>query len=248
MRGQHIRLNLLGGIMRIVIVEDDVIPANYLKKILELEGHEVIAMIASGVEAIEITKREKPDLIFMDVMLKDHISGAEAATRIHYAYPEILIVFLTAYSDKEMINYAVESEAFAYLLKPYRDQEILATLKLANARLATDKKPINDKKTFLENKIYLADGYIYDSQIKRLFLHDKEVALGSKALQLIELLCQNKHITLEVDVIIETLWDSPKSSQALRSLVHRIREATTQNIILNKNSFGYKIGLLEKHS
>lgn len=138
--------------MRIVIVEDDVIPANYLKKILELEGHEVIAMIASGVEAIEVAKREKPDLIFMDVMLKDHISGAEAATKIHYAYPEILIVFLTAYSDKEMIDYAVESEAFAYLLKPYRDQEILATLKLANARLATDKKPINDKKSLRKTK------------------------------------------------------------------------------------------------
>lgn len=248
MRGQHIRLNLLGEMMRILIVEDDVIPANYLKKILELEGHDVIAMITAGVEAIEVTKREKPDLIFMDVMLKDHISGAEAATKIHYTYPEILIVFLTAYSDKEMIDYAVESEAFAYLLKPYRDQEILAALKLANARLATDKKPINDKKISQENKIYLADGYIFDSQIKRLFLHDKEVALGFKALELIELLCQNKHITLEVDAIIETLWNSPKSSQALRSLVHRIREATTQNLILNKNSFGYKIGLTKKYS
>ena len=231
--------------MRILIVEDDVIPANYLKKILELEGYEVIGMVSRGVEAINVAKRKKPDLIFMDIMLKDHISGAEAAANIHYIYPEIIIVFLTAYSDKEMIEYAVESDAFAYLLKPYRDQEILATLKLAISKLAGKKKTlikaiVNDK-----TRIELVNGYVYDIQLDRIFLNNQEVALGTKALQLIQLLCKNKHITLEIDTILESLWDTPKTGQTLRSLIHRIRDSTTSDLIQNTNKFGYKIGLKE---
>ena len=232
--------------MRIMIVEDDIIPANYLKKVLQLEGFEVIAMVQRGAEAIEVAHIKKPDLIFMDVMLKDHISGAEAATEIHYAHPEIMIVFLTAYSDKEMIEYAVESEAFAYLLKPYRDKEIIATLELAKGKLHIQTNSAKDQTVQVEeHRIQLVDGYVYDSHLERLFLGAEEVILGSKALQLIRLLCQNRHITLEIDTIIESLWDTPKPSQTLRSLIHRVRESTTPDLIQNRSKFGYKIGLME---
>ena len=231
--------------MRIMIVEDDVIPANYLKKILEVEGYEVIAMISRGAQAIEVKKKEKPDLIFMDVMLKDHISGAEAATEIYYAYPEIMIVFLTAFSDKEMIEYAVESDAFAYLLKPYRDQEILATLVLAKAKLSTNKKHF-EKNIINNNKIKLVDGYVYDSQLNRLFLNNKEVMLSPKSLQLVQLLCNHKEITLEINTILEALWDLATPAQTLRSLIRRVRISTSENLIQNVNKFGYRIGLNDR--
>jgi len=162
--------------MKILIVEDDVIPANHLKKILELEGYEVIDMVATGVRAIEVAKKEKPDLIFMDVMLRDHISGAEAAREIFYSDPNIIIVFLTAYSDKEMIEFAVESDAFAYLLKPYRDKEILATLELAKAKLSTNKPLIIIDKDESNSKIELINGYVYDMKLDRLFLDNEEVS------------------------------------------------------------------------
>ncbi len=229
--------------MNIMIVEDDIVPANYLKKILESEGYNVVAMQTSGSGAITIAKQIKPDLIFMDIMLKDNISGAEAAREIHYLNPSILIVFLTAYSDKEMIEIAVESNAFAYLLKPYRDKEILATLELAKAKIdsknnstaiSTQKEPEN---------IELVNGYIYNTKLNRIFLNNQEVPLGNKALKLIKLLCTNRHITLEIETIIKEIWDTPKSGQTLRSLIHRIREATCYDLIQNSNKFGYKIGL-----
>jgi DNA-binding response OmpR family regulator len=229
--------------MQILIVEDEVIPANYLKKVLELEGYKIIGIIRKGAEAISMAKQKKPDVILMDIMLKDHISGAEAATQIHASLPEVMIIFLTAYSDEEMIDFAVESDAFAYLLKPYRDKEILATLELAKAKLFGKNKMEGIE--IDSSTIRLVDGYTYDTNSKRLFLDDKEINLGFKALKLIQLLCKNKHITLEIDMILHELWDSSTSGQTLRSLIHRIRTVTTPNLIQNTNKFGYRIGLKE---
>jgi len=229
--------------MKILIVEDELIPANYLKRVLIKEGYEVIAIAKRGDKAIELAKKENPDIIFMDIMLQDKISGADAAVEIHRLNPQIVIIFLTAFSDKEMIEFAVRSEAFAYLLKPYRDNEILATLQLAESKLKTTTyTEINSPKeaTILE----LVEGYRYNKKLQRVFLDDEEIELGPKALQLIKLLCENRNITLEIDEIMESLWDEPKPKQTLRSLIHRIRQMTSAELIQNVNKLGYRIGTL----
>jgi len=225
--------------MRILIVEDELIPANYLKKILTKEGYDVITITKRGDKAIELAKNEKPDIIFMDIMLQDNISGSDAALEIHQLNPQIIIIFLTAFSEKEMIKFAVNSEAFAYLLKPYRDNEILATLQLAEAKLKTNQ-PI--EKAQEPNILKLVDGYSYNKKLQRIFFNEKEVELGPKALQLIKLLCENRLITIEIDNIIENLWNEPKPKQTLRSLIHRIRQMTSSELIQNVNKFGYRIG------
>ena len=231
--------------MKILIVEDELIPANYLKRILEKESHEVLPIVQRGANAITEAKLQKPELIFMDIMLKDNISGADAAVAIHQNQPEIVIIFLTAFSDKEMIEFAIRSEAFAYLLKPYRDKEILATLQLAKAKIDTNKTTITTEETETNPEtIKLVGGYLYHKKLKRVFLEEKEIELGPKALQLIQLLCQNPKITIEIDDIMEQLWDEPKPKQTLRSLIHRIRQMTHPELIQNANKLGYKIGLL----
>jgi len=225
--------------MKILIVEDEAIPANYLKKVLTHEGYEVMQIVETGLGAIKIAHKESPDLILMDVMLQDHISGCDAALEISKKDPKILIVFLTAFSDKEMIDFAVASRAFGYLLKPYRDKEILATLELAKAHLGYNTPTLQD-----DNILALVDGYYYHTESQSLFYHSEEiVSCGPKALELISLLCKHKHYTVKINTIHETLWDIPRSQQTLRSLVHRIRENTSQNLIINISKVGYKIGL-----
>jgi DNA-binding response OmpR family regulator len=231
--------------MRILIVEDELIPANYLKKVLLNEGDEVIGIAKRGEQAITLAKSEQPDLIFMDVMLQDNISGADAAVEIHRHYPNILIIFLTAYSDKEMIEFAVRAEAFAYLLKPYRDNEILATLQLAKAKIESGVKAV-EVKAAEPDILELVDGYSYHKKLERLFYDNEEVELGPKALALIKLLCSQKNITFEIDEMIKLLWDEPKPKQTLRSLIHRVRQMTSSELIQNVNKFGYKIGLDNK--
>lgn len=228
--------------MKILIVEDESIPANYLKRVLLSEGYEVVGIAKKGEQAIALAKSEKPDLIFMDIMLQDNVSGADAAVAIHRFNPNVLIIFLTAYSDPEMIEFAVRAEAFAYLLKPYRDNEILATLQLAKAKIENiSTRSVVQKKEV--DVLELVDGYRYDKKVERIFYKGEEVELGPKALALIKLLCSEKNITFEIDEILETLWDVPKPKQTLRSLIHRIRQMTSPELIQNVNKFGYRIGL-----
>ena len=240
---------LKGQSVRVLIVEDEIIPANYLKKVLISEGYDVLPIVDTGKEALKVSKIEKPNIILMDVMLKDHISGCDVAFELSQYNPQILIIFLTAYSDKEMVDFAVESKAFGYLLKPYRDKEILATLALSKAQLAMSPlslSPLKTKVTKDHNRLALTDGYYYNFDTHTLFNDkEKEMPCGPKALELIALLCQHHNSTVTLETIMEVLWGKPIMLQTLRSLIHRIRKNISPNLIINVNKLGYKIGLKE---
>ncbi len=117
--------------LTVLIVEDSLVSAEYLKGILEDEDYNILDVVDTGRKAIQVAHQLKPDIVLMDIMLKDNISGAEAAVAIHQDAPDCKIIFITAYAEKEMIDYADESGAYGYLLKPYREKEILATIRLA---------------------------------------------------------------------------------------------------------------------
>ena len=227
--------------MNILIVENEVIPANYLTKMLTQEGYQVIDIVDTGADAIKMAKEHSFDLVLMDIMLNDSVSGCDAALEICKLRPKVMIVFLTAYSDKEMIEYAAKSCAFAYLLKPYRDKEILATMHLAKAKLDSNRFSISPQKDVY--KLVLADGYIFNTNTKLLYYKDELVNIGPKALKLIDLLCKNKNNFIYNEDIIDFLWHQNKSHQTLRSLIHRIRTKTSSNLIVSVSKLGYKIGL-----
>ncbi len=217
---------------RVLIVEDERIPANYLKKVLIKEGYDVVDTAVSGEEAIERTKTHRPDIILMDIMLEGALSGTEAALAIRRFAPEVIIVFLTAYSETQMLEMALESKAYAYLVKPYREKEIITTLKLA--MLGAKKEP----STALE----LVGGYRFERKSERLFLGDEEVPLGPVALRLLALLSHSPQSSVSIEQIMEHVWGSEVSQQTLRSLIHRIREQTHKELIVNVNKVGYRLG------
>lgn len=225
---------------RVLIVEDELIAAEFLKEILQNEGMDVIGIVDTGEEAIRTAVAQKPDIVLMDIMLRDHISGSEAAVEISRK-TETEIIFLTAYSDPEMIDYAVESQAAGYLSKPYNETEIIATLRLALARKR--KKPshdLQDRQT-PPSTVSLVDGYLFHTVHQRLLKEGKEVELGPKALKLIGLLCQHPDISVSNEQIMLHVWGEPVNDKTLRSLMFRIRSATSENLIKNISGSGYMI-------
>jgi DNA-binding response OmpR family regulator len=166
-------------------------------------------------------------------MLKGAMSGCEAAVQIHQNDSDAKIIFLTAYAEREMIDYAVDAHASAYLVKPYREEEILATMRLL---FVNKEKPVID-----EEKIPLKDGYIFNTKLHRLFKGNKEVQLGKKPLKLIEILALNKNVSVSNAQICTFIWGENKNDKTLRSLIHRIRTTIHQDIIQNINGLGYKI-------
>ena len=120
--------------MRILVAEDETIIRLDLKETLERAGFEVCGEARDGEEAVELAREEKPDLAVLDVKMP-RLDGIEAARRILDERP-IPIVMLTAYGHDEFVARAVEAGVFAYLVKPFRESDLLPAIQTAKARYA----------------------------------------------------------------------------------------------------------------
>ena len=118
--------------MKILIAEDETIIRMDLRSLLEAAGFEICAEARDGEEAVELARSEQPDLAVLDVKMP-RLDGIEAAKRILEERP-IPIVMLTAYGQEELVSRAVEAGVFGYLVKPFREQDLLPAIAAARAR------------------------------------------------------------------------------------------------------------------
>jgi response regulator NasT len=118
--------------VRILLAEDETIIRLDLRDVIERSGFEVCAEAKDGEEAVELARREEPDLAILDVKMP-RLDGIEAARRILDERP-IPIVMLTAYSQEELVSRAVEAGVFGYLVKPFREADLLPAIRAASAR------------------------------------------------------------------------------------------------------------------
>jgi response regulator NasT len=115
-----------------LIAEDETIIRLDLRGLLEGAGHEVCAEARDGVEAVELARAEEPDVALLDVKMP-RLDGIEAAKQILEERP-IPIVMLTAYGQDELVSRAIEAGVFGYLVKPFREADLLPAIQTARAR------------------------------------------------------------------------------------------------------------------
>jgi len=120
--------------LRILVAEDETIIRLDLRSVLESAGFEVCAEARDGEEAVRLAASERPDLAVLDVKMPG-LDGIEAARRI-LAERSIPIVMLTAYGQDELVSRAVEAGVFGYLVKPFRETDLLPAIQAAQARHA----------------------------------------------------------------------------------------------------------------
>jgi len=221
----------------VVIVEDELIAAEYLKEILLSCQFTVLDIIDSGKEALNRIPVLNPDIVLMDIMLKDHISGSEVALELKQRSPHIAIIFLTAYADNEMIEYAIESNSYGYLMKPYDEMGIITSLKIILARIEKDK----EIKQIPPSSIHITNELIFDLKIKRLFKNNQEVSLGIKSIALLEILCKQPNITVSIEHLCLKIWGEPKHASMLRTQISRTKKEIGTDVIHNVKGLGYKI-------
>ena len=124
---------------RILIVEDEKIIARGLSDVLVHLGYTVVAAVASGEEAIQKATDLHPDLVLMDIVLKGRMDGIEAARQIRDCL-DIPSIFLTAYSEDEIVQRAKITEPFGFILKPFQVRELHATIQMALYRQRAERK------------------------------------------------------------------------------------------------------------
>src|SRR6187397_125677 len=118
--------------VRILVAEDETIIRLDLVAMLGRAGLDVCAEARDGVEAVELAASAEPELAILDVKMP-RLDGIEAARRILEERP-IPIVMLTAYGQEELVSRAVEAGVFGYLVKPFREADLLPAIKAARAR------------------------------------------------------------------------------------------------------------------
>ena len=132
---------------KILVVEDESIVANDILNMLLTLKYKVTGVVQTASEAIENSKKEKPHLVLMDIMLQGKTSGITAA-EIIYTQLNIPIVYLTSYTDETTLDRAKKTAPFGYLLKPFEERELNTTIEIALYKFKMEMK-LKNRERFL---------------------------------------------------------------------------------------------------
>jgi response regulator NasT len=159
--------------LKVLLVEDEGLVAAGLRGQLEEIGHQVVGLATDGHQAVGLASSLDPDLIIMDIRIPG-MDGIEAARAI-LSQKAIPIVFLTAYTDDDLLQRAGDAGAMAYLLKPVNGPNLRSAIQVALARfkeLDALRREVTDLKEVLETRkvVEQAKGIL----MKRLQLSEAE--------------------------------------------------------------------------
>ena len=159
---------------RIVIADDEVIIRADIRERLELEGYEVVGEAGDGFDAVDMCREIKPDIVLLDIKMP-MMDGITAAKLIHKENPDIGIIMLTAYSDKDFVEKAAECGAMGYIVKPVEDRALFPAIEIAvnrcreiegiKSRLDAAEQKLSERRVIEKAKVVL---------IKRNNMREKE--------------------------------------------------------------------------
>jgi len=152
---------------RIVIADDESLIRMNLRETLVGLGYLVVGEAGDGVSVINLARELRPDLVVMDIKMPklDGIQAAKVLTEEKIAP----VLLLTAHSDKELVERARDAGVVGYIVKPFRDSELMPAIEIARARFEEFlivEQQVGDLKETLETRkiIERAKGMLMDSQ------------------------------------------------------------------------------------
>ncbi|WP_321314193.1 response regulator [Halarcobacter sp.] len=242
----------------ILVVEDEIVTAMDIKEALLEFGFNVIGVATNIKKALKLLEENSCDLALLDITLKNGDDGISLSEEIIKRY-DIPFVFLTANDKYTTIERAIKNEPYGYIIKPFKDAELKATVELALKKFS-DKKELtikledskkhyvalekikenseNSQKRFKTLKF----GYIFDKDLRKLFLEDKEINLNQKEIKLFEILIKNENCIVANEAIEDFLYDGELVGEgALRGVLFRLRQKVNKNLISSHSKMGYKI-------
>lgn len=243
---------------KILIVEDESIIALNIKEVLIDFGYEIIGIAPKSEKALRLISVTTPDLILMDITLKDREDGIELAEKISKMI-SVPIVFLTANDKNKTIDRAIGIKPYGYIIKPFKAIELKTAVEIALKTFAENKKltskiiEINSENVSLHSQlsieqqskmvlIKLQYGYVYDNRNEILLFDGSETELNDKEKKLLKLLIKHLGRVVSVEEIEDFVWNGDLVGEgALRSLMFRIRQKVPKDFIQCYSKIGYKI-------
>lgn len=205
------------NLIKLLIVEDDMLIAAKTSLQLTRLGYEVTAIVPRGEEAIRQAAENRPDIILLDIHLKGTLDGIETAHQLNQLAP-IPIIYVTANSDEATFNRAKETRPYAFITKPIRSLDLQRAVELTISRMADDhqgtgpeQEPSEATPVVLSDRIFVR----HKDRMVRIALADILYLEADR--NYCHLYTANQQFTLTTS--LRTLEDRLPSAQFLR--VHR---------------------------
>ena len=242
----------------IIIVEDDEVTALNLSMSLNKQGYHVQATCENVSQALSQIESHKPNIVIIDISLQESNDGIELAKVIREKY-EIPFIFLTSYSDDDIISQAKLTEPYGYIVKPFDPNSLHATLQMALFKydmeinkknevnvLESDKlnleKLLYAKQTSDEPIVNFGDDYYLDISICETFYKGKKIKLTKKENAFLRLLVAKLGLVVNFQQAMDYVWEENGASEnSVRTLVWRLRNKLETDIIKNASGIGYYI-------
>ena len=211
---------------KILIIEDETIVALDIKSALANLGYVVTSIATNHTEALMSIEENIPNIILTDINLENSIDGIEIVQEIQKT-KNIPVIYLTAFSDDDTINRAIQTNPVGYLLKPFQTNELKSTILLA---IYKSKQPFTQTR---HNRYkYLGNNYFYNEEKKKLYFKEVEIKLTQKESILLDILYKEKGNIVPFETIEYLIWeDASVSDSTLRTLIYRLRSKLEYKLI-----------------
>lgn len=195
---------------KILIVEDVFIEANNLERILEKAGYIVCGIALSVDQALTKINETRPDLVLLDIFLQKHLSGIDLAWILKEK--NIAFVYLSANSNKETLEMAKATHPYGFLVKPFREKDVLVMLEIAwylHANSLHTAARQNDGSA--KKKVPLTDPFP-DNAFYELIYKSKE---QQKVMQLLQMVAPS-------DTAVLILGESGTGKERIAECIHQL--------------------------
>lgn len=223
--------------IKILIVEDEIIVALDTKSTLKKLDYEVTDIVTNYDETMQSILDNKPDIILMDIFLKNSINGIEISKKINEIY-NIPLIYISAYCDDETLSNAIKTEPAGYIVKPFNRNDLKATLNLVVYKLQKDstKNSIINNHQLIDNYYYTFDEYL------RIYYETQEILITKNERLFLEILIKAKGTLVPFTAIEHYIWGSNSvSDSTLRTLLYRLRSKFEHKLIETIPTIGCKL-------
>jgi len=221
---------------KIYIVEDETIVTLELKRILLDLGYSVCGTAINYDKGYREIIEFLPDIILMDINLKNSKSGIELSKELQKTHT-IPVIYLTAYNDTHTLSSAISTNPVGYINKPFKRSDIYTAIELGLHKATNNSIPISPK-----NIIELGYGYSFHLKNNVIWFENTIIKLGSKEFHFLRILIEARGNVVPYSQIKYEIWpDGTSSENLLRSLIHRVRIKLHPKIIENIHGVGCKL-------
>jgi len=221
---------------KILLVDDEEDILEFLGYNLRKEDY-IVLTASNGIEALEIAKKELPDLVILDVMMPE-MDGIETCMQMN-EIPELeasIKVFLTARSEDYSQIAGFNAGADDYITKPVKPKVFISKVKALLRR-------VNSNKTIDTNQnIIKLDGLSIDLERYLIIRNNEEIILPKKAFELLSLLCSKPGKVFTREEILSSIWGSDVvvGDRTIDVHIRKIRDKLKLDNIYTIKGVGYK--------